>query len=258
MNEIYKIALNTFRETVRDKILYNILFFAIMMFGVSYFVSQWAALGMCKVLQDFSLSIISIFGIVISIFMGISLVYKEIEKKTVYVLISKPIKRWYFIVGKFLGISLTLLVNTLFLTLISVLTIKIMGVEVTTQFVAAALLTYFEMLVVLAISILFSSFSTPFVSLIFTILVVITGKLSYDILLYADKMMEKGDLLYGRVLHGIYYIVPNLDNFNLRTRVVNKLDISWEVVGFAIMYGIIFVVFYLTISSIAFSKRDMK
>ena len=258
MNEIYKIALNTYKETVRDKVLYNILFFAVMMFGVSYFVSQWAALGMFKVLQDFSLAVISVFGIIISVFLGISLVYKEIEKKTVYVIVSKPIKRWYFIVGKFLGISITLLVNTLFLTLISLLTLNIMGVEISAQFITAALLTYMEMLVVLAISILFSSFSTPFVSLIFTILVVITGKLSYDILMYADKMLQKGDVLYAKVLYGIYYVVPNLDNFNLRTRVVNKLDIPMDTVFYSIMYGFIFVIFYLTISSIVFSKRDMK
>ncbi len=190
--------------------------------------------------------------------MGISLVYKEIEKKTVFVLVSKPIKRWYFIVGKFLGISLTLLINTLFLTLISALTINVMGINVSSDFIIAALLTYFEMIVVLAISILFSSFSTPFVSLIFTILVVITGKLSYDILLYADKMIASGDILYGKILQGIYYIIPNLDNFNLRTRVVNQLEISGDIIGYAISYGLIFVVFYLTISSIAFSRRELK
>lgn len=258
MREIFSIALNTYRETVRDKILYNLLFFAVIMFGISYFVSQWAALGMFKVLQDFTLSIISVFGIVISIFLGISLVYKEIEKKTVYVLISKPIKRWYFIVGKYLGISMTLLLNTLFLTFISVLTLHVMGVDVSGEFVAAALLTYVEMLVVLAISILFSSFSTPFVSLVFTILVVITGKLSYDILLYAEKMMEKGDVVYAKLLSFIYYVVPNLDNFNLRTRVVNKLDISSDLVIYSITYGLIFVIFYLTISSVVFSRRDLK
>jgi len=258
MNEIFRIALNTYRETVRDKILYNILFFAVLMFGLSYFVSQWAALGIFKVLQDFSLSIISIFGILISIFLGIGLVYKEIEKKTVYVLVSKPIKRWYFIIGKFLGISMTLLINTLFLTAISLLTLYIMGVEITSQFIVAALLTYLEMLVVLSISILFSSFSTPFLSLVFTILVVITGKLSYDILLYADKIRGKGDILYANVLQAIYYIVPNLQNFNFRTRVVNHLKISGDVVIYSIMYGLIFVVFYLIISSIIFSKRDLK
>ena len=114
---ISSIAENTFRETIRDRVLYNILFFALGMIILSLVVSQWSLGEEVKILKDFGLSIMSLFGLLIGIFIGVGLIFKEIEKKTIYVIISKPIHRYQFILGKYFGLLLTLLVNIIIMSI---------------------------------------------------------------------------------------------------------------------------------------------
>ena len=111
------VAINTFREAVRDRVLYNLIFFALMMIGAAILVGQ-ISIGIERmVIINLGLSAISIFGIIMAIFIGVGLVYKEMEKRTLYSLLSKPIRRWEFLVGKFAGLLLTLVVNTALMTL---------------------------------------------------------------------------------------------------------------------------------------------
>src|SRR5580698_2801280 len=111
------VAVNTFREAVRDRVLYNLIFFALLMMGAAILVGQ-ISIGIERlVIVNLGLSAISIFGLVMSIFIGVGLVYKEMEKRTLYSLLAKPIHRWQFIVGKYAGLLLTLAVNTAFMTL---------------------------------------------------------------------------------------------------------------------------------------------
>src|ERR1700728_4920655 len=111
------VAVNTFREAVRDRVLYNLIVFALMMIGASILVGE-ISIGISRlVIINLGLSAISIFGIIMAIFIGVGLVYKEMEKRTLYSLLSKPIRRWEFLVGKYAGLLMTLAVNTSFMTL---------------------------------------------------------------------------------------------------------------------------------------------
>jgi len=113
MNRISAVAFNTFREAVRDHVLYNLIFFALLLVGAALLFGQ-ISIGIQRiVLVNLGLTAISVFGVVIAIFIGIGLVSKEMEKKTLYTILSRPVRRWEFIVGKFGGLAWTLVVNTL-------------------------------------------------------------------------------------------------------------------------------------------------
>ena len=111
MVKILTIAVNTFREAVRDKILYSLLIFALLMIGSSVFISTLSIGDQVKIIKDMGLSMISLFGTLIAIFVGVGLVYKEIEKRTIYTIIAEPIGRHKFLMGKYCGLILTLLVE---------------------------------------------------------------------------------------------------------------------------------------------------
>src|SRR5437867_10705162 len=117
MRAVVAIAVNVFRESVRDKVLYNLVLFAVVMIGASYLIGQLTAGQDVKIIKDLGLAAISVFGLFIAVFIGIGLVSKEVERRTIYSLLSKPISRQQFIVGKYLGLVLTLLVNVAVMTL---------------------------------------------------------------------------------------------------------------------------------------------
>ena len=111
MRSIGVIALNVFRESVRDKVLYNLVLFAIVLMGASYLIGQLTAGQDVKIIKDLGLAATSIFGLFIAVFIGIGLVSKEVEKRSIYSLLAKPIERYHLVVGKYLGLVLTLAVN---------------------------------------------------------------------------------------------------------------------------------------------------
>src|SRR5438045_1071746 len=111
MRVIRSIALNVFKESVRDKVLYNLVFFAVMLIAVSYLLGELTAGQDVKIIKDLGLAAMSVFGLFIAVFIGIGLVSKEVERRSIYSLLAKPISRQQFILGKYLGLVLTLLVN---------------------------------------------------------------------------------------------------------------------------------------------------
>src|SRR5438874_6388274 len=161
---IRAIAFNTFRETVRDRVLYNLIFFALLLVATAPLMAQ-ISIGVQRVLLiNLSLTAISIFGIVISIFVGISLVSKEIEKRTLYPVLSRPVGRGEFIVGKYLGLAGTLLVNTLAMAAGFYLELLLMARSSTRADANTLIGIYFlflQFLIVIALALLFSSFSSP-------------------------------------------------------------------------------------------------
>ncbi|RPH58491.1 MAG: hypothetical protein EHM89_12280, partial [Acidobacteria bacterium] len=114
---IPRIAINVFKESVRDKVLYNLVFFAVLLIGTSYLIGQLTAGQDIKIIKDLGLAATSVFGLFIAVFIGIGLVSKEVERRSIYALLSKPIRRHEFIVGKYLGLVLTLLINVSVMTI---------------------------------------------------------------------------------------------------------------------------------------------
>src|SRR6204780_1333770 len=172
------VAINTFREAVRDRVLYNLVLFALLMIGAAILVGQ-ISIGIERlVIINLGLTAISVFGLVMAIFIGVGLVYKEIEKRTLYSLLSKPIRRWEFVIGKYAGLLLTLLLNTVFMSFGLAVALFYVGrpfVRSDVSILVAIYLILLEFALVTALALFFSCFSSPMLSILFTLSIYITG-----------------------------------------------------------------------------------
>ncbi|HDI51499.1 hypothetical protein B5M50_01525 [candidate division KSB1 bacterium 4484_219] len=251
----FVIAANTFRETIRNRIMYNILFFAIFVIGVSLLVSDWSIHQQAKILKDFGLAAMSIFGLLIAIFIGIRLIYQEIEKRTIYMLVTKPIARWEIIVGKYLGLILTIAVNVLVMSLCLFAVDYLLEGFVNWELTPAILLIYVEIMVVIALATFFSTFTSPMISALLTICLFVVGHLSPILKLF---LHTHTNTIFKLILQGIYYTVPNLEYFNIRTAVVESLPLPHHFLFYALFYGIGYVGILLLISSFIFRRKDLK
>ncbi|MGH7255733.1 MAG: ABC transporter permease, partial [Nitrospirales bacterium] len=172
------IAWNTFRETLRDKILYNLLFFALLLIGVSVLLGDLSIMEQKKIVTDLGLASISVVGVIISIFVGIGLVTKEIDRRTIYTIMARPITRVQFILGKYLGLGLTLLVNITIMVVMFSATLWMDRVPITLVHFQALELIFIEWLVVTALALLFSTFSSSTLSAILTLAFFVIGHLA--------------------------------------------------------------------------------
>jgi len=246
------IAANTFREAIRDRILYLLLAFAILMIASSRILSLLTVGAEEKIVKDIGLAAISLFGVATAIFVGVGLVFKEIEKRTVYTLVSKPIRRSQFILGKYLGLVMVLAVNVAVMTAVFYVLLLLKG-WMDFAITRAIVLIFVELLLVTAVAILFSSFSTPILSSLFTVTFYIIGHLTWGLLLLADKLEEGA----GRALcRFLYRVLPNLDVLNVKGMVVHGLEVPLEQVFFASVYGISCTVIVLGMAVLVFRKRD--
>lgn len=252
---ILSIALNTFRENLREKLLYNLLIFALLMIGSSIIVSRLTLGDFERLILDIGLASINIFGVLIAIFVGIGLVSKEIEKKTIYTIVSKPVPRYEFLIGKFCGLAITLFVNTCVMVAGLLLVLWFMKVPIEAILFMSLSLIYLECLVVTAVALLFSTFSSATLSAIFTLAIYVIGHLSGDLRLFGKKFM--GDVGQG-VLNALYYTLPNLERFNLKGHVIHHLDFSAADMALTLAYGLTYAAMLLLIASMIFQKRDFQ
>ena len=253
--KLFAIALNTYREAVRDKILYTLLFFALAMIGMSALVADLTLGEFDKVLKDFGLSSISIFGLAISIFVGVGLVYKEIDRKTIYTIASKPVARWEFVVGKYLGLALTLAVEVLVMCLAFFGVLAAYGVKLQVTLGSALWLSFVEMLVVMAVAVTFSCFSSPALSSLFSVGITVVGKLTPELQALGQRSESAR---VKALLDAAYYVLPDLSTFNLRDHASWSKPVEWEFVAYATGYGALWVVALLVLSALIFQRRDFK
>ena len=159
---IWAIASNTFREAIRNKILYSLVFFAILMIGGSLALGKLSMHEEVRLLKDLGLATISIFGVLIAIFIGVNMVFKEIDRKTIYIIIPKPIHRFHFIIGKYLGIGFTLAIQIIFMAIVLFLLMFMHNSAPDSNMLKAVLMIFVEVMVMSAVATLFSSFSTNY------------------------------------------------------------------------------------------------
>ncbi len=254
--KIWAIAVNTFREAIRDKVLYNILFFALVVILLSVTISNLTLGQRVKIIQDVGLASMSFFGLLMAIFVGIQLVYKEIQRRTVYVLLSKPVTRFQFLMGKYLGLAVTIVVNVLLMTVPFLLILaSAEGFKPSLGLAAAVFLILVELMLVTAVALFFSTFSTPTLSAMFTLGVWIIGHLSSDLRILGAASGAPG---VKELTTAVYYLVPNLNNFNLKTEAVYGLPIAPGFVIFAVLYGILYTALLLLAATVVFRRRDFK
>lgn len=251
---IFAVAMNTFRESVRDKVLYVLLFFG----GVTIASSKalgWVSIGEdMKIVVDVSLAAVGLFGALIAIFVGTNLVYKEIDKRTIYTIISRPMWRWEFIVGKYLGLALLLAVVTLAMTGGAALYVVLLGGTVGLTFFEAALLIYWQLLLLTALSILLSSLTSPILG---AIIVFSCYGLGHATGILIDLPAKVAESPFGKVLEHLYYIVPNLSNFDIRAEAANAVEVSPAYIAWALLYGTLYTVLLLVLAALAFERKDL-
>jgi ABC-type transport system involved in multi-copper enzyme maturation permease subunit len=256
--KVLAIALNTFREAVRDRVLYNLVAFVLLLIAAALVFSQ-ASLGQeAKIITDVGLSAVRLFGLSIAVFIGVGLVYKEIERRTVAVLLAKPLHRYQFILGKYGGLALTLLLNTAVMT--GALTLALLyaqgGADILQWHIwPAAYLLWLELLVMTALALLFSSFSTPALSALFTVLLFIIGNLVTDWRLFAESSASLLTRLISRLL---YYALPHLPNFNYIAPTAHGQVIPWRLVLGATAYAALYCAAVLALTVLIFQRRNFK
>jgi ABC-type transport system involved in multi-copper enzyme maturation permease subunit len=252
--KVLSIALNTFRENLRDKLLYNLLIFALLMIGSSLLLMRLTLGEFHRLLLDIGLGSVNVFSVLIAVFVGIGLVSKEIDKKTIYTIVSKPVARFEFLLGKFFGLTITLLVNILIMTagLLAVLMAQSVPIEVV-LFKAIGLILL-ECMVVTAVALLCSTFTSATLSAIFTLAIYVIGHLTADLKTFGQKM----DGLGRSVLEGMYYLLPNLERFNLKGHVTHQLDVPLNDLMLIVAYGMAYTAFLLLLASMIFQRRDFR
>lgn len=255
MGKIIAIALNTFRESIRDRIFYSLLAFAILMLGFSMILSNLTIGDPIKIVKDFGLGAISLFGILIAIFVGIGLVYKEMEKRTIYVILAKPIARWQFLLGKYFGLSLILMIEVLVMTIGLFVLCYYYKPDVPWDLFLAIIPIYFELQLILAVALFFSSFASPFLSGLFTLAIFIIGHCSADLKALAANTE---DIFLQRICDFLYYALPNLENLNFKARVVHHLPLPLSEITFSLIYAILFTSLIIILATTIFSRRDMR
>jgi len=254
---ISSIAFNTFREAVRDRVLYNLIAFALLLSAAAIFVGQISIEIERLVVINLGLTAVSLFGIVIAIFIGIGLVSKEIEKRTLYTVLSRPVRRWEFIVGKFFGLAGTLVVNTFFMA------IGVFGalLYVTHQFssgdASIFIALYFivlEFLMICALALLFSSFSSPLLSAVFAFSLFIIGS-------FADDLRGFASMTHGLtrwIATGAAYLVPNFSALNIVNAVAHQQSISGQLIVQNTLYALFYTAMALSGAVLIFERRNLK
>ncbi len=250
---IIVIALNTFRENLRDRILYNLLLFAVLLMGASLLLADLSIMEHYKIMTDMGLAAINLVGVIIAIFVGIGLVSKEIERRTIYTIIARPISRAQFIVGKYFGLVTTLTVNVVVMLAVYLATLWAFHAPIHWALVQAVQLIVVELMLVTAVALFFSTFSSATLSAILTIGVYIIGHLTTD--LRGIVQNSRSDAIKAAV-NAVYYLCPNLDILNMKGQAAMGIAMSLSFQALATAYGLLYAGMLIVGACLIFQRRD--
>lgn len=254
-NRVWAITLNTFRESIRDRILLVVVIFAVFIIGSSVFLGSISLDQDHKIIKDFGLGAIFLLQVFIIIFVGANLIYREIERKTLFLILPKPVKKSEIILGKWLGLSLTILLMTILTTLLffGVLFFKGGTLNEIPYLSLAILLGFVEAMLIIMLSILFSVFTSPILSSVYTVSLVLIGHSSSVVLGIINKQ-ENEIIKYS--LTGLYYLFPNLEKFNIRNDVLYSSLPSAQALTLTVIYALAYGFALFVIARFIFERRE--
>jgi ABC-type transport system involved in multi-copper enzyme maturation permease subunit len=268
MNAARCVAIAVFRESVRDKVFYNLVLFALLLIGASILIGQLTAGQDVKIIKDLGLAATSLFGLFIAIFVGINLVSKEVDRRSVYPLLAKPIRRAEFIVGKYAGLLLTLLANVAVMSvaLYAVLFFLARGVPPQIQaawdapaldpaLLEAMALIYLHLAIVTAVALFFSTYSSPMLSAVFTLGIYVVGQFNAD-LQHFDRIVSAPAAV--AIAKACYYVLPDFARFDVKLAVVHGIPVSGAYLAATAGYAALYVAALLCGAILIFSRRDFK
>jgi len=252
------VALNTFREAVRDRVLYNLVFFALLMIAASVAVGQISIGIEQTVIVSLGLSAISLIGLLISVFLGVALVSKEMDKRTLYTLLAKPVRRWEFLLGKFGGLVLTLAVNTAAMALgllLAMLYVKQSLERSDTVMLVAVYFILLKLALIVALALLFSCFTTPLLAILFTVGLYIAGLYVQELRNLPIEVMSPGMSAFTKWLS---YLLPNFENFNVMAMAAHGRAVPGALILQNTVYTVVYCTIILTAAAAVFSRRNLK
>ncbi len=258
MRNVWTVATNTFREALRDRVLYNLVFFALLMMGAAILVGQISIGIEQSVIVSLGLTAISVIGIFIAVFIGVGLVSKEIDKRTLYALLAKPVERWEFLLGKYGGLVMTLAVNTAAMSIglyVALWTVKHPLERSDWYLLVAVYLILLKLALIVALAMLFSCFTTPFLAILFTVGIYFAGVFAEDLRTIQAINMPAVTM---KSLRGISYLLPNLENFNVMGAVAHGRGVPASLVWQDTAYAILYAGLVLAAAAMVFSRRNLK
>lgn len=268
MRQVGHVAVNVFKESVRDKILYNLVVFAVLLISTSYLLGQLTAGQDLKIIKDLGLAAIATFGLLIAVFIGIGLVWKEVEKRSIYSLLAKPLRRSDVVLGKYCGLVLTLMVNIAVMTVAFYIVLAYMGwkVDAATRaawpapatdpaMLKAVLLIGIELMLVTGIALFFSTFSSPFLSAVLTLGLWVIGHFNADLRNFESVVDSRAAAWLTR---GLYYVLPNFAAFDVKAQVVYGVPVDAGYVALTGLYGLTYLALVLAGAVMIFSRRDFR
>jgi Cu-processing system permease protein len=258
MGRILTIALGAFKESVRERVLYNLIVFAFLMIGAAILMGSISVGVEQIILVNLGLVAITIFGLLIAIFIGIGLVSKEIDRRTIYSILAKPVTRAEFILGKYAGLVLTLFVNTSIMTVGFYIALAIQKGGLERQDFFLLIAVYFILLqlaIVVGVAIFFSCISTSILSAVFTFCIFVIGNLSSDIRWFGQG---SGSPLLEKMTTFLYYLLPNFSNFNVINQVAHNVRIPGYLITANTCYAILYITILLSAAVLIFEEREFR
>ena len=258
MSRVGVVAWNTFREAVRDRVLYNLVFFALLMFAAAILVGQISIQIEQIVIVTLGLSAISVIGLLIAVFIGVALVSKEMEKRTLYALLAKPVRRREFLLGKFGGLVLTLAVNTaamaagLFLVMLYV---KHSLQREDAVVLVAVYFIWLKLALIVALALMFSCFTTPLLAILFTAGLYIVGLYVQELRNLPVEVMSPAMAAFTKWLS---YLLPNFENFNVMAMAAHGRAVPGTLILQNTLYAVIYCAIVLTGAAAVFSRKNLK
>jgi ABC-type transport system involved in multi-copper enzyme maturation permease subunit len=258
MTRVWVVTLNTFREAVRDRVLYNLVFFALVMIAASIVVGQ-ISMGIEEmVIITLGLSAISIIGLLIAVFIGVGLVSKEMDKRTLYALLAKPVRRWEFLLGKFGGLLLTLTVNTAAMAVGLFLVLSMVRHDDEYAPKAVLVAVYFILLklaLVVALALLFSCYTTPLLAILCTAGLYVAGLFVKEMRTFHSETMSHA---LQSVLRWLSYLLPNFENFDVLSAAAHGRAIPRLLIAQNTGYAALYCAVVLASAMAIFARRNLK
>jgi ABC-type transport system involved in multi-copper enzyme maturation permease subunit len=255
LRRILAIGWQTLTEARRNKVFYSIFLFALIVILNSFLFTEVTITTMDRVLKDTGIAAINIFALALTIFTGVGVINREVDRRSIYTIVSKPIARFEFIVGKYVGLLAIMLFTcgTMFLGLLIVL--KGYRTEIHPAAFVSFLGIFLEVAVLGAFAVLCSSFTSSFVSAFLCVAVYISGHLSPELLFFAKKSEDAVVRAFG---HAIYYGIPNLERFNYKYHITYDVSVAPEILIRTSLYALAWVAVFITTSVVIFSRRDFR
>jgi ABC-type transport system involved in multi-copper enzyme maturation permease subunit len=256
LRAIWAIALNTFREAVRNKVLATLLFFAVILPVSAVVLGQMSMHEEQRVTIDVSLFLSTLFAVIIAIYSSVTLLHTELEQRTIYTLLSKPIARWQFLVGKYFGVMALMFAVVVIMATLSGVMLAVQDFRVEPELIVAFGTVYLQTALVTALSLMFASFSTPLLSGMYTASVFIVGNL----LSLTEELEAVFHDAFGTsarwVIHAIWVVVPNFEQLNLTEFATHSQRVPLEYIASAVLYTMTYASILLIIATLAFNRRD--